>query len=74
MPVYITVNDEECISCGICVEMCPTTPTVFEMRDVTVFAMHPEVCERCMLCVENCPTSAIVMRESEDIFLDLGEL
>lgn len=74
MPVYITVSEEDCIGCGVCAEMCPTLPTVFEMRDVMAFAVHPEVCERCMLCIENCPTDAILVRDSEDVFLDLGEI
>jgi len=74
MPVHIRISDEECIGCEVCVEMCPTLPGVFEMDKLTAVVVHPEVCERCMLCIENCPTDAISMSESEDIFLDIGEI
>ena len=70
----IAISGEDCIGCGVCVEMCPTTPNVFEMRDILAAIVHPEVCESCMLCIENCPTDALSMRESEDIFLDLGDI
>ena len=61
MEEHVSVNAEECIACGMCVEVCPTTPCVFQMNDVAAVVVHLEVCEECMLCVENCPTNAIVM-------------
>ncbi len=74
MAVYVRVSEEDCIGCGLCVEMCPTTPGVFEMEDLLSVVKHSEVCELCMLCVENCPMSAISMSGSEDVFLDLGNI
>ena len=74
MPVYLRIDGEDCIGCGLCVEMCPTTPCVFEMEDVTAVVRHAEVCELCMLCIENCPTSAVSLGDSEDVFLDIGEI
>ena len=67
MEAHVTVLSEDCIGCGLCVEMCPTTPCVFEMQDISAVAVHPEVCERCMLCVENCPTNAVKMARDEDM-------
>jgi NAD-dependent dihydropyrimidine dehydrogenase PreA subunit len=72
--VYLKVSDEDCIGCGVCVEMCPTTPSVFEMDEVLSVVKHSEVCELCMLCIDNCPMSAITMSGSEDVFLDLGNI
>ena len=74
MAIYLTVSEEDCIGCEVCVEMCPTTPCVFQMRDILAVVVHSEVCEQCMLCIENCPTDAISMGRSEDVFLDIGEL
>lgn len=74
MPVYIKVREEECTGCGVCVEMCPATPAVFKMDDITAVAVHPEACEECMLCIDNCPTDAIVMQSSGGTFLDIGDL
>ncbi len=74
MPVHLSISDEDCIGCGLCVEMCPTTPGVFEMEDVTAAVKYSEVCELCMLCIENCPTSAITLSQIEESFLDLGEI
>ncbi len=74
MAKHIKVSEEDCIACEVCVEMCPTTPCVFEMQKLTAVAVHPALCESCMLCMENCPTDAISMSDSEDIFLDIGEI
>jgi len=74
MPLYIKVSEEECIGCGECVEVCPATPCVFELDGILAVAAHPEVCERCMMCIENCPTNAISFSDSEDVFLDIGDI
>jgi NAD-dependent dihydropyrimidine dehydrogenase PreA subunit len=67
MASNLEVIGEDCIGCGLCLEMCPATPCVFEMQDITAIVVHPEECERCMLCVENCPTNAIKMAKLEDM-------
>jgi len=63
---HISVIAEDCIGCELCVELCPATPTVFEMKEITAYAVHPEACEYCMLCIDNCPTDAIKMTRTED--------
>ncbi|ABR55014.1 4Fe-4S ferredoxin iron-sulfur binding domain protein [Methanococcus vannielii SB] len=41
-----------CICCGLCVEVCPTNAiSIFKFRDI--------ICESCGLCVEICQNSAI---------------
>lgn len=63
---HITISEEDCIGCELCVSLCPASPCVFEMEDITAKIIHPEACEECMLCVENCPTNAITLSRSDD--------
>lgn len=69
MAIHIRISQEDCIACELCVEMCPTTPCVFQMVLGSAVVVHQEECEQCMLCVENCPTTAIHMGEKADEFL-----
>jgi ferredoxin len=63
VPIEITVDD--CIMCGLCVELCPSNPGVYEMGEVSAVVVNPDACEQCMLCTDNCPTDAIKMRWRE---------
>jgi len=54
------IDDEKCIGCGICVEVCPTR--VFKLSSKKAVVMRPEVCNGCALCVENCPVDAIELK------------
>ncbi len=53
-----TVNEQECISCGACVDACPCG--VLEMGDVAKVA-NPDDCTQCGSCVEACPCGAITL-------------
>jgi len=64
-PIEITAED--CIFCGLCVEGCPATPTVFEMGEANAVVVNADSCEHCMLCVDNCPTNAIKMKWDEEL-------
>ncbi len=63
-PIWII--EEDCIGCNMCIEVCPATPTVFEMNGITAAVVDTDACERCMLCVDNCPTDCIKMAKLED--------
>jgi electron transport complex protein RnfB len=58
---YIKLQD--CIGCGICVEVCPVS--VFVMSTDKAVVMYPEKCTGCKLCVENCPTGAIDLKPTD---------
>lgn len=51
------IDDELCIQCGLCQELC----RFGAIRDYTV---DPIVCEGCGFCARVCPLNAIEMRES----------
>ncbi len=56
----VTVNEEECIGCGLCVETCPD---VFELKDDKAVVKMDEVPEKlaesCGEAAEECPVEAI---------------
>jgi ferredoxin len=51
-----TITDE-CISCGTCVDECPSE-AISEGEEK--YVIDPEACTDCGACVEVCPTEAIV--------------
>ncbi|MCF7884978.1 MAG: 4Fe-4S binding protein [Candidatus Marinimicrobia bacterium] len=59
----VTVNQDWCKSCEICVEFCPKD--VFEMVGFYSQAVRPQDCIGCRLCEKLCPDFAINVRESE---------
>ncbi len=61
----ITVDQDACISCGACEEICPA---VFHLSEVTGKSevIDAEACEYtgcCEAAAENCPVSAITVKE-----------
>ena len=56
----VTVNEEECIGCGLCAETCPE---VFELKDDKAIVKMEEVPEKlaesCREAAEECPVEAI---------------
>jgi ferredoxin len=60
----VTVDEEACIGCGLCVEECPE---VFEMNDdkarVKVDEVPDDATESCKEAAENCPVEAIQMED-----------
>ncbi len=60
MKVIPYIDQEGCIGCGICVEVCLTG--VFVMGGEKAVVMYPEVCNGCGICVENCPVDVITLK------------
>ena len=61
----ITVDQDACIGCGACEEICPA---VFHLSEVTGKSevMDAEACEYagcCEAAEENCPVGAITLEE-----------
>ncbi len=55
------LNDEECIGCGTCVQMCPME--ALELEDA-VAVFDEERCIGCGVCAYNCPEDAIKMKRT----------
>lgn len=56
------INQEECIGCAQCVEICPKN--ILEIEKGTATVEKPELCDRKWGCIETCPTGA--MRKSQN--------
>jgi NAD-dependent dihydropyrimidine dehydrogenase PreA subunit len=52
-------NPDDCIGCGICLEVCPHA--VFAQKDGVVEMVCGRACMECGACQLNCPTGAIVV-------------
>jgi NAD-dependent dihydropyrimidine dehydrogenase PreA subunit len=59
------VDEDTCIGCGLCEDVCPADPNVFDVGGKSE-VVHPEACIDCKACEESCPVNAIVLKE-EDI-------
>ena len=57
----IEVDEEKCIGCGDCVDVCPVD--VYEMQDEKSVPVNAEECIDCESCVEACEQEAITVTE-----------
>jgi NAD-dependent dihydropyrimidine dehydrogenase PreA subunit len=57
----IEVDEEKCIGCGECVDICPVD--VYEMKDEKSVPVNAEECIGCESCIEVCEQDAITVTE-----------
>jgi NAD-dependent dihydropyrimidine dehydrogenase PreA subunit len=57
----IDVDEEKCIGCGECVEVCPSD--VYEIQDEKSVVVNEEECVGCESCLEVCEQEAITITE-----------
>lgn len=57
--VTITMNEEFCKSCEICVEICPNK--CLEMKGLYPVVVDINLCSKCMLCELECPDFALTI-------------
>jgi sugar/nucleoside kinase (ribokinase family) len=55
------VDDQACIGCGICVDVCPENVFAIDTLTHKAINAHPEACKRSQACVVHCPTRAITV-------------
>jgi sugar/nucleoside kinase (ribokinase family) len=55
------VDEEACIGCGICVDVCPENVWAIDPLSHKAINAHPEACDRTQACVVHCPTRAITV-------------
>jgi NAD-dependent dihydropyrimidine dehydrogenase PreA subunit len=61
MGYEVVVDQEKCVGCEECVEVCPVD--VFEMEDEKSVPVNAEECLGCESCVEVCESEAITVTE-----------
>ena len=57
----IEVDEEKCIGCGDCVDVCPVD--VYEMQNEKSVPVNAEECTGCESCLEACEQEAITVTE-----------
>ena len=57
----IIVDEEKCIGCGECVDICPVE--VYEMQNEKSVPINAEECVGCESCIEVCEQETITVRE-----------
>ena len=67
-PLISQINQEKCIGCGLCVELCPFGAIVpEEISEGVVRAKNvPASCKGCGICAASCPQRAIDMLHFRD--------
>jgi len=60
----VEINNEKCINCGECIEVCPMG--IFELQDEMVVAVDQEDCIGCESCVDACEQGAIAILGTRD--------
>ena len=60
----ISIDQDLCIKCGICVEVCPFGLPQ-KTSDNRYIIPHPELCTECSACKKNCPVEAILLDEQK---------
>jgi NAD-dependent dihydropyrimidine dehydrogenase PreA subunit len=55
------VNEEKCIGCGECAEVCPVD--VYEIQNEKAVPVNADECLGCESCVEVCEQGAITLTE-----------
>lgn len=61
MAFHPIVDQEKCVGCEECVDVCPVE--VFEMENDKSSPVNAEECMGCESCVEVCEEDAIVVEE-----------
>jgi thioredoxin reductase (NADPH) len=59
LPLLHSINDDRCIGCEACIDVCPTE--VLDLVDHKVRVSRFTDCVQCEQCANACPTQALVM-------------
>ena len=59
LPLLHSINDDRCIGCEACIDVCPTE--VLDLIDHKVRVSRFSDCVQCEQCANSCPTMALVM-------------
>jgi electron transport complex protein RnfB len=55
------IDEEICIGCTACVQSCPISPPIINMKDKKAHASNSDGCIHCTACAMSCPVGAIAL-------------
>jgi len=58
-PIAIRIDEQACVSCALCVDVCPTDVLGFDEAKGIPFVAKAGECFGCLACSEECPAEAI---------------
>ncbi len=61
--MYIEIDQETCIGCGVCIDACP--PQVISLVDNKA-VIDQNLCRKCGRCIDACPAGAIERRTDDE--------
>ena len=69
IPKLIEIDNEECISCGACLTLCPVEAITLDEDATLIFNQEKCLGSTCSACVDACPSRAIksVKQNSSEI-------
>jgi len=76
-PAPVSISEDICCGCGICIGLCPYTAIELRTHDVKKVAhLNPTSCRGCGVCNAACPSGAISMNhfQDEQVFAQLVAL
>lgn len=57
--VTLTLNNDACVGCGMCIDVCPHGVLALEGRKARMVDRNG--CMECGACAKNCPTGALTV-------------
>lgn len=64
--LQILVDEDKCIACGKCEEICPKAAKIWKITNVA-HILDLRYCHVCTLCAMECPTNCIkIIRPGEE--------
>ncbi|MHB8092289.1 MAG: 4Fe-4S dicluster domain-containing protein [Syntrophales bacterium] len=56
----VVIEETKCVSCGVCVKVCPSDVLVMEDKKAPPVVKYPYECWHCGACVEECPVQGAI--------------
>jgi len=53
----VTIDVDECVGCGLCVDACPND--VLDLVDDVATVVDEDACVQCYICIDECPNDCI---------------
>lgn len=63
VPIYLSIEEDSCSTCGLCVSVCPYSALTLDEDTVEVNDIQ---CQGCGSCVSTCPTGSLNLYNSTD--------